>query len=95
MRDPSRVQVTGPLERFAEGFRLKLAGRGYAPDSAAQPMQVVACLSRWMVVEGVEVSELTPEQEQQFVQWRRTAGYRQFTSSRALWCCWRTCVRWE
>ena len=84
MRDPSRVQVPGPLERFAEGFRLKLAGRGYAPDSVAQRMQVVACLSRWMVVEGVEVSELTPERAQQFIQWRKTVGYRQFRSPRAL-----------
>jgi site-specific recombinase XerD len=84
MKDPSRVQVTGALERYARGFRVELARQGYAPDSAAQRMQLMACLSRWMAAEQFAVAELTPERAQQFVQWRRTAGYRHFRSPRGL-----------
>ena len=56
MRDPSRVRVTGPLERYAGGFRVELDRRGYASASAAQRMQLMACVSRWMVAERVAVS---------------------------------------
>jgi integrase/recombinase XerD len=84
MKDPSRVKVTGPLERFVGGFRVELAGLGYATDSAAQRMQLMACLSRWMLARQVAVSELTPERAQEFAEWRRGAGYAHFRSPRGL-----------
>jgi len=84
MRDPSRVRVTGPLERYARGFRVELDRRGYAPASAAQRMQLMACVSRWMLAEGVAVSGLTCERVEGFVAWRRAAGYAHFRSSRSL-----------
>jgi len=84
MKDPSRVQVTGPLERYARGFRVELARRGYARDSAAQRMQLVACLSRWMAAEQVAVDELTPARAEQFIRWRRAAGYRHFRTVQGL-----------
>jgi hypothetical protein len=31
----TRVQVVGPLARYADGFAAVLAQRGYAPSSAA------------------------------------------------------------
>jgi integrase/recombinase XerD len=84
MRDPSRVRVTGPLERYAGGFRVELDRRGYAPASAAQRMQLMACVSRWMAAERVAVSGLTWERLEGFVGWRRAAGYAHFTSSGSL-----------
>lgn len=84
MKDPSRVQVTGALEPFAGGFRVELVRVGYAADSAAQRMQLMACLSRWMVEEEVRVAELTWERAQQFVEWRCAMGYRHFRSRRGL-----------
>ena len=84
MKDPSRVQVTGALEPFAGGFRFELVRVGYVPDSAAQRMQLMAYLSRWMVEEEVPVAELTWERAQQFVEWRCAMGYRHFRSPRGL-----------
>ncbi len=84
MKDPSRVQVTGALEPFAGGFRVELVRVGYGPDSAAQRMQLMACLSRWMVEGEVPVAELTWERAQQFVEWRCAMGYRHFRSPRGL-----------
>jgi integrase/recombinase XerD len=84
MRDPSRVRVTGPLERYAGGFCVELDRRGYASASAAQRMQLMACVSRWMAAERVAVSGLTCERVERFVVWRRAAGYAHFRSSRSL-----------
>jgi site-specific recombinase XerC len=47
-------------------------------------MQLMACLSRWMVEEEVPVAELTWERAQQFVEWRCAMGYRHFRSPRGL-----------
>ncbi len=84
MRDPSSVRVTGPLERYARGFRVELDRRGYAPASAAQRMQLMACVSRWMAAERVAVPGLTCERLEGFVAWRQAAGYAHFRSSRSL-----------
>ncbi|MDT3446027.1 hypothetical protein [Pseudofrankia sp. BMG5.37] len=40
MRDPTRVRVTGPLARYAEGFRGELTQLGYGRDGK-QPGQRV------------------------------------------------------
>jgi len=45
----TRVQVVGPLARYADGFRTVLAQRGYAPSSAAGQLQLMAHVSRWLV----------------------------------------------
>lgn len=84
MRDPSRVRVTGPLERYAGGFRVELDRRGYASASAAQRMQLMACVSRWMATERVTVSGFTSERVEEFVAWRRATGYVHFRSSWSL-----------
>ena len=48
----ARVRVTDPLGQHAEGFRAMLAGRGYAPSSAAGQLQLMAHLSRWLAHEA-------------------------------------------
>jgi len=52
------VQVSGPLAEHAEGFRAMLAGRGYAPSSAAGLLQVMAHLSRWLTQQDRPVGDL-------------------------------------
>lgn len=84
MKDPSRVRVTGPLGPYASGFRVELARQGYAPDSMAQRIQLVACLSRWMAAEKAAVSELSPKLVERFAAWRRAAGYGHFRSPQGL-----------
>jgi hypothetical protein len=76
MRDPSRVRVAGPLAPFADGFRLELTRQGYAPSSASQRLQLMACLSGWMAVGGVSTGGLSAERVERFVEFRRRAGYR-------------------
>ena len=84
MRDPLRVQVTGPLEPFAPGFVAELGRLGYACPSVVHQVQLVAHLSRWMTAEGFAAGELSDEMVERFVVSRRAAGYRHFLMPSAL-----------
>lgn len=85
MKDPSRVRVRGPLERYIEGFCAELAGQGYARSSAVNQLKLVAYLSRWMMSEGISPEELSTERVDRFLVARRAAGYkRHFLSVRGL-----------
>jgi integrase/recombinase XerD len=84
MRDPLRVQVTGPLEPFAPGFVAELGRLGYACPSVVHQVQLVAHLSRWMTAEGFAAGELSAEMVERFVVSRRAAGYRHFLMPSAL-----------
>ena len=44
MRDPALVQVTGPLAPFAEVFRARLNRSGYALQSQAGHLRLMADL---------------------------------------------------
>ena len=61
-----------------------LAGRGYAPSSAAGQLQVMAHLSRWLAHEGLSPGDLTPAMVERFLLARRAAGYRRLLSARAV-----------
>jgi integrase/recombinase XerD len=80
----ARVRVDGPLARYAEGFRVELAGYGYAPSSAAGLLQVMAQLSRWLGEQGLDGHDLTPGVVEKFLAARRAAGYRRWLSARSL-----------
>jgi integrase/recombinase XerD len=80
----SRVRVSGPLAQHAVGFREMLAGRGYAPSSAAGQLQVMAHLSRWLAHVGLSAGDLTPAVVERFLLARRAAGYRRLLSARAV-----------
>ena len=58
MGDPSRVRVTGPLERYAAGFVAELVESGYRPNAAAVQLRLLAHLSRWLEREGIVPGEL-------------------------------------
>jgi integrase/recombinase XerD len=80
----TRVRVAGPLAQHAEGFCAMLAGRGYAPSSAAGQLQVMAHLSRWLAQEGRPADDLAPATVEQFLLARGAAGYRRYLSVRGI-----------
>ena len=80
----ARVRVSGPLADHAEGFRAMLAGRGYAPSSAAGQLQVMAHLSRWLGQQGRPAGGLAPATVDQFLAARKAAGYRRWLSARGI-----------
>jgi len=84
MNDPSRVSVSGPLEAFKEGFLHSLLKLGYTPDSAANQIQLMAHLSRWLAGEGLDVRALRQNDLERFFQSRRHAGYTHCVSLRAM-----------
>jgi integrase/recombinase XerD len=55
-----RVAVSGPLGLYAEGFRGCLLERGYAGDTVARHLRLLAALSGWLEREGLDASALTP-----------------------------------
>jgi integrase/recombinase XerD len=79
-----RVRVGGPLAEHAEGFRAMLAGRGYAPSSAAGLLQVMAHLSRWLAQEGPLADDLDRATVDRFLAARKAAGYRRWLSARGV-----------
>lgn len=84
MRDPSRVRVTGPLERYASGFAAELARVGYMPNSAALQLQLMAHVSRWLGARGRDAAVLDGDAVEAFVAVRRGAGYTNFVTGRAM-----------
>ena len=79
-----RVQVRGPLSPYGEGFGSELTARGYSEGSAAQQVQLLAHLSRWLKGRDLGVGDLTPARVEEFVRARRVAGYTSLLSARAL-----------
>src|ERR1700761_3146547 len=73
---PDRVRVSGPLARFAEGFRLDLAEQGYSLWGAQEQLYLLAQVSRGMAVGGVGVAAWTSTaMVQRYLVWRRGQGY--------------------
>jgi hypothetical protein len=58
---------------------------GYTPLSAAVQVRLMAQLSARLAQKGLGVSELTPEQMEEFFAVRRAAGYYNSLTSRSLW----------
>ena len=79
-----RSIVVGPLERFAGGFVAELARQGYSEESAVHQLVLIAHLSRWMVEQDVEVTDLSPSTVSRYVSARREHGYRGHRSTKAL-----------
>ena len=71
-----RSIVVGPLERFAGGFAAELARQGYSEESAVHQLVLIAHLSRWMVEQDVDVTDLSPSTVGRYVSARLERGYR-------------------
>ncbi len=84
MSHPSRVRVIGPLTSFAEGFAAELASHGYEPNAAANQLQLLAHLSRWLANKGLDAANLTSLVLGEFLIARRVQGYTLWLSPKAL-----------
>lgn len=84
MKDPSLVQVTGPLAPFAEGLGVRLGLLGYAPRSRVGHLRLMAYLSSWLGQRGLDGSALSPQLVDEFVRARRAGGYQDARSVRSL-----------
>ncbi len=84
MADPSRVRIGGPLVPFAQGFTEELLRQGYRPNAAANQLQLMAHLSRWLGAKGLDAEALTPPTTTAFLADRRAAGYTLWLSPKAL-----------
>ncbi len=59
MIDPSRIQITGPLQPQVEQIWSKLLAQGYTPLSGGHLLRLMAHLSRFMESKGRKPQELT------------------------------------
>ena len=84
MADPSRVRIGGPLAPFAQGFGEELLRQGYRPNAAANQLQLMAHLSRWLGAKSLDAQALIPPTTTAFLADRRAAGYRLWLSPKAL-----------
>ncbi|CAM3431858.1 integrase [Mycobacterium intermedium] len=85
MGNPDRVRVIGPLAAFNGGFAVELVRLGYRRNAAANQLQLMAHLSRWMAQRGLVADELTESVLADFLVARRAEGYRLWLSPKALW----------
>lgn len=81
---PCWARVCGPLGAYAEGFRAELERLGYTPLTAAVHIRLMAHLSRWLVRQGKQASELSPAVVEAYFVDRRAVGYVGHVSERAL-----------
>lgn len=72
---PDRVRVAGPLAVLADGFRVHLVERGYAPNSARSHLYVLAQASRWMQAEELDLDALRSSALKRFAVERRRLGH--------------------
>ncbi len=84
MRDPARVRVAEPLERFAEGFATELSRQGYTANSAALQLGLMAHASRWLAAQERDAAALDADAVDAFLAARRVAGYASFVTRRAM-----------
>lgn len=82
--DPSQIRVLGPLSTFAAGFADELARQGFTAHSVGCLIRLTAHLSRWLIGEGLDASDLGSAKIEQFLRVRRDAGYTDHLSVKAM-----------
>jgi integrase/recombinase XerD len=82
--DPSRVVVTGPLERYSSGFAGELAGAGYLANARALQLQLMAHVSRWLEGESLGPDAFSGEVIERFLEARRAAGFTSYLAPKSL-----------
>ena len=84
MVDVLGSRVVGPLESYALGFAAGLSRQGYTVSGATQHLCFIGHLSRWMLAGERDVSALTPEVVDEYLAARRSAGYVNYRSVKAM-----------
>jgi integrase/recombinase XerD len=77
------VRMSGPLTPHVEGFAAELRSCGYAELSLANQLRLMADLSRWLDVRGLDVDEIDGEVRARFLA-RRRQTHTQFITERAI-----------
>jgi site-specific recombinase XerD len=72
------------LASYADGLRVELAGLGYTAGSAENHVRLLAQLSRWLVVEGLDAGQLSSARVGQFLDSRRTGQRKRVPTERSL-----------
>lgn len=80
----SWMRGAGPLVPFAEGFRRELLGVGHRPGVVKHYLVLMGQLNRWLVGQGGEVEELTPQVAEEFLASRRARGQRRVPTLASL-----------
>jgi integrase/recombinase XerD len=84
MRERRAVaRVEGPLARYAPGFRVCLAERGYRPSTVEDQVWLMAHLSRWLAEQGLQPSAFTVDMVERFRRARRES-HSHLTGTRGL-----------
>jgi site-specific recombinase XerD len=81
---PSRTEVSGPLARYAGGFRADLAGKGYHPQVIGRHIGLMADLSTWLDSQGRRSDDLDTEVAGEYLRVRQAAGHRELVSALAV-----------
>lgn len=79
-----RSIVVGPLAPYVGEFAEELLARGYTGTSAEQHVCFIAHLDRWLMAGGLGVGDLRESTIERYLHGRRTAGYVQYRSARAV-----------
>lgn len=79
-----RSIVVGPLAGYVAEFAEELLAQGYTRTSAEQHVCFVAHLDRWLLAGGLGLGDLSGSTIERYLHDRRTAGYAQYRSMRAV-----------
>lgn len=79
-----RSIVEGPLAPYVAEFAEELLTKGYTRTSAEQHVCFIAHLDRWLLAYGLGVDDLGRSTIGRYLQERRTAGYVEYRSARAM-----------
>lgn len=83
MGDPLKVSVSGPLVGLVPAFREALFRLGYASDTVAQQLRLVADLSRWLDWKGLGPADLSESVVESFMR-SRSRKHVNLRTARAL-----------
>jgi site-specific recombinase XerD len=84
MKQATVVMMAGPLEPYADGFAKVLADRGYKPLTVQGQLRLMARASRWLAAQHLAVKDLTDGRVEEFLALRRSDGYRDLLSPKAM-----------
>jgi integrase len=76
--------VTGPLAPYAQGFAAELSRQGYRCKPVNDQVRLLSHLSRWLLGEGLDTTNLTISVFNEFLGARRSQGYTLWLSPKAL-----------
>jgi integrase/recombinase XerD len=80
----ARMELTGPLAAYAEGFEAELRRLGYTASPARKHHYLIAHLSRWLDEHGLDVADVATAKVEPFFAARRAAGVANLRTRAAL-----------